>query len=122
MNISDLYSKEKHESGSEMIVNGEGGKPTPLVLILRGVDSSVYRDNTRKMRRKVLDAMASDAGIESIDEVSADIDAFVELTVGWKGTDEEFTPELCRELYIEAPYVRDQVDTFIGNRSNFIKG
>lgn len=122
MNISDLYSKEKHESGAEMIVNGEGGKPTSLALILRGVDSDIYRESSRKMRRKVLEAVRSDKGLEDMDEVSADIDAFVDLTIGWKGTDEEFTPELCRELYTEAPYVRDQVDSFIGSRSNFMRG
>lgn len=122
MELSSLYSQDRHEAGAELVVMGEEGKPTPLTLILRGMDSAAYRESTKRMRRKVLDAMSSDGGIDSFDETAEDIKTFVELTVGWKGTDEPFTPELCTELYTKAPYIRDQVDHFIGKRANFTKG
>ncbi len=122
MELSSLYSKDNHEAGAEMVVKGEDGKPTPLIIILRGLDSEAYREGNRRMRRKVLNAMSSEGGLDSLDETAEDIQTFVDLTVSWKGTDEPFSADLCKELYTKAPYIRDQVDSFVGKRANFIKG
>ena len=48
-------------------------------------------------------------------------DALVACTIGWRGTDEKFTKKLCRELYEKAPFVKEQIDSFMVDRSNFTK-
>jgi len=122
MQLSDLYTTDRHEEGAELVVKDEYGKDTNLVLILKGRDSKAYRDGRRAHQKAVIEAMTNKQNLDSLDDEKLDVDTFVAMTIGWKGTDEEFSEKLCRELYTKAPYVRDQVDLFIGNRANFTKG
>jgi len=121
MKIADLHSSESHEKGAECPIKDETGRITPLRIIVKGKDSKAFRMEQRLNRRAILDAMSA-GKLDDIDEEARDIDTLVNLTVGWKGTDEKFTKKLCKTLYTKAPYVRDQVDTFIGDRANFTRG
>ena len=121
MELSELYTREDHEAGAWVPIYGPDGKKTKLEILVMGKDSDVYRQDAREARRAVLNAMA-DGTIEELDEDARDIETLVKLSIDWRGTDQDFTREECRKLYREAPNVRDQIDAFIGNRANFIKG
>jgi len=121
MSIEDLFSVDKHEAGAECQIRNESGELTPLRILVRGMDSKAYREDSRMHRRKVLEAM-SNGKLDDLDEDALEIDTLVALTIGWNECGGPFTPERCRELYTKAPYVRDQVDRFIGKRANFTKG
>ena len=118
MKLTDLYTVDKHDAGAEVqILDGEGNK-TPLKIRVRGMDSAVFRAATKRQQKLYVEAMREDREYDS--EIGV-IDGLVDATMGWSGTDEKFTPELCKELYEKAPYVKDQIDRFIGDRANFTK-
>lgn len=111
MNTDELYTAERHESGSEMRVKDEFGEPVDLWLTLVGVDSKTYRNAMNDLRRKTL--------IQDVNEESIKAEAMAAVTIGWRGTDEEFSVERVEQLYKNAPYVYDQADEFITSRLNF---
>lgn len=117
MKLAELYTTDLHEDGAEVeIVDGSGEK-TGLFLKVMGIDSSVFRSHTKKQQRAYIDALRTG---EEFDDEKYTIEALVSATIGWRGTDEKFSKELCEELYLKAPYIKDQVDRFMADRANFI--
>ena len=118
MKLSSLYTTDLHADGAELeILDGED-KPTGLFITVMGVDSQVFRDHAKKQQKAYIESLRSK---KDFDDEDMSIDGMVAATIGWSGTSEEFSPELCRELYTKAPYVKDQVDRFIADRANFTK-
>ena len=118
MKLQDLYTLDEHEDGRDCLINDDEGNPTTLKIKLKGTDSSTYRLQLKKQKNAFMEAKQKG---KDFDEDKHVIDALVECTVGWSGTDEKYTKKLCRELYTKAPFVREQVDLFIARRENFIK-
>lgn len=120
MKLNNLYTTDLHAEGAECeILDGEG-KKTGLFITVMGVDSQVFRDHAKKQQKAYIEALRSKKE-KDFDDEDMSIDGMVAATISWRGTDEEFSPELCRELYTKAPYVKDQVDRFIAERANFTK-
>lgn len=118
MKLKSLYTVENHEDGAELQVKDENGKKTPLWLTVKGTDSLTYRNELKKQKNAYVEASRNDKTLDTDDFV---IDTLVASTSGWRGTDEEFSKELCRELYENAPFVKEQVDDFMTERKNFTK-
>lgn len=118
MKLNDLYTVENHEDGAELQIKDENGKKTPLWLTVKGTDSLTYRNELKKQKSAYVEASRNDKTLDTDNFV---IDTLVASTSGWRGTDEEFTKELCRELYENAPFVKEQVDDFMTERKNFTK-
>lgn len=118
MKLNDLYTVENHEDGAELQIKDENGKKTPLWLTVKGTDSLTYRNELKKQKNAYVEASRNDKTLDTDNFV---IDTLVASTSGWRGTDEEFTKELCRELYENAPFVKEQVDDFMTERKNFTK-
>ncbi len=118
MKLTDLYTVDIHEQGSELQIKDGEGELTPLFITVKGVDSVSYRNEFKKQKAAYLDA--SQTGKE-VDTDKFVVSALVACTVGWRGTDEKFSKKLCKELYEKAPFVREQVDTFMVERKNFTK-
>ena len=118
MKLSNLYTTDLHADGAECeILDGED-KRTGLFITVMGVDSQVFRDHAKRQQKAYIEALRSK---KDFDDEDMSIDGMVAATIGWRGTSEEFSPELCRELYTKAPYVKDQIDRFIADRANFTK-
>lgn len=118
MKLSNLYTTDLHADGAECeILDGED-KPTGLFITVMGVDSQVFRDHAKRQQKAYIEALRSK---KDFDDEDMSIDGMVAATISWRGTSEEFSPELCRELYTKAPYVKDQIDRFIADRANFTK-
>jgi RNase P protein component len=117
MKVAELYTTDLHEDGAEVEILDGSGKKTGLFLKVMGVDSAVFRNHSKRQQRAYIDALRND---EDFDDEEFVVDALVSATIGWRGTNEKFTKELCEELYRKAPYVRDQVDKFVADRANFI--
>jgi len=118
MKLNDLYTVENHEDGAELQIKDENGKKTPLWLTVKGTDSLTYRNELKKQKTAYVEASRNDKTLDTDNFV---IDTLVASTSGWRGTDEEFSKELCRELYENAPFVKEQVDDFMTERKNFTK-
>ena len=117
MDIKDLYTVETHENGAEMQVNDESGKALDMYITLAGIDSKAFRKAKSKLQREIL------AGDDSEDLRAQ---ALADVTLNWRGflndgVELEFTNDLVKQLYINAPYVMDQADVFINQRVNFTK-
>jgi len=118
MDIENLYTLDLHEAGAEMQVKDESGKPLEMYISIVGVDSKAWKKASSELRRAVF------AGGDSEDER---IKTIVSCTIGWrgfesKGKELEFTEENIKGLYVNAPYILDQIDVFVGDRANFTKG
>jgi hypothetical protein len=105
--------------------NGE-----PVRIRLRGPDSDVYREFSRKQIQKRFARGNDPKRINDLDmeEVEKDsLDMLAAMTVGWEnvldtdGTEIAFSTEVARALYVSYPVVREQVDTFVANRRNFLR-
>lgn len=119
MNLKDLYTVEKHETGAEMRVKDESGKELDMYITLAGVDSKVFRKAKSELQRRILN------GEDNSEELRAS--ALADVSIGWRGfmddgEEIEFSREIIEQLYNNAPYVMEQADLFINSRENFTKG
>jgi hypothetical protein len=70
-------------------------------------------------------AKANDIDLEEIERDTLNL--LVSCTLGWKnvldtdGNDIPFNAENVRKLYTSYPIVREQVDSFVSSRVNFLK-
>ena len=125
MDISELCTAGAHNEGAEItIIHPVTREKTDLKITLLGIDSKAWRKAQKDMQRKVLAALANKS---EIDEDEIEVEALAAVTTEWTGLVKDgqpvkFTKAACKALYKDAPAVRDQVDRFIGDRRNFIKG
>lgn len=133
MDIKDLYTSDLHEDGAEMRVKNQYGDDTDMYISLAGVDSKLWRHEKIRGEREALNRYKKlESGSidleKSVDEAAKlTAELLANITLGWRGfTSEgqelEFSREKAAELYLCAPYIREQVDNFFSNRVNFTKG
>jgi hypothetical protein len=117
MDIKELYTAVPHEEGAEIrIENPNDGKETDFYIHVKGIDSKSYREAVRAYHRKLLNK-----------EDGGEIDLLVAVTKSWRGlksgkNEIQFTEKTARELYLNSPAIASQVDKFVADRKNFIKG
>ena len=117
MDIKQLYTVDAHEEGSEVRIDSPlYGKPTAFYISVRGIDSKRYREAVKAFHRSMLDK-----------NDDAEIDLLVAITKGWRGLNDgkdevKFTEENAKNLYLNSPAIATQIDKFVVNRKNFIKG
>lgn len=124
MEIKSLYTLDDHEEGSEVCINGPDGNKTDLYINVMGCDSHAYRKKEREVRAKVIRSLRDDSDMGEFDE---DLEMMTHVTIGWRGlkdggVDVPFSKDAAKKLYVNAPYIRQQVNEFVVNRKNFIKG
>ena len=122
MDISDLYTADRHNAGADMAVKDADGVVTDMVITLAGVDSRAWRMAEAMKRGRMLEAMASGDADEAAFSVL--MQTVADATIGWRGIESggeplAFTQEAAISLYTNAPYILDQVYAFIGDRANF---
>ena len=118
MKITELYTADLHNEGSEVQILDQNGNKTNLHIKVVGMDSTAFRKHTKRYQKAYLEALRSN---KEFDEDSLSIQGLVDCTVSWRGVDEKFSKKLCEKLYSQAPYIKDQIDTFMGDRANFTK-
>jgi hypothetical protein len=112
----------RHPATNALVLQDNG--KTPVVIHLAGMDSVRFRKTQRANADRRFKGMQNRAPTaEELDTEGLDI--LVNCTLGWSGiildgTPLECTPANVRMLYTRLPWVRKQVDTFMGNRANFL--
>jgi hypothetical protein len=129
------FEAKKAEDGAEMIVrNPLDGSPLlqddgePVVVILLGEDSSTFQKLQRKNTNERLRRNLGGRGRlrVSMEEIESDaLELLITCTVGWKGMawdgeEKDPTPKNIREAYTLFPWLREQAQEFIADRSNFL--
>lgn len=112
-----------HPSTGVELVDEEDG--TPVLIELHSSDSDVVRGAVRRFGNKKLnEKKGRKQSMEELEDSSAKI--LAAATAGWSGmrfgSDElEFTKENAESVYKDFPWIREQVEEFINDRSNFLK-
>jgi len=136
--LAQVDTKTLADSGVDMPVKTLEGQPLlarngeGIAITVLGSDSNKYRALTRAQVRKRMKQMAGGKTPvmteADMDETDRDVlDILVACTVGWKnvlntaGEPIQFTEENVRKLYANYPVIREQVEAFISNRTNFIQ-
>lgn len=117
MELHKLYTLDAHNTGAEIRVKDQFGNDTDFYITVLGVDSSTWRNTLVQAQR----------GAVETGEMMEPNEVLARCTVGWrgltlKGKPVPFTKEAAKALYINAPYIADQVDQFMGKRKNFTTG
>lgn len=120
--LKNLFTKDLAANGVEMkirhpadgsIIKGEDGKPWVVTVI--GTDSDKWKElqaNIGKKRNQDIDDRATEKLLAG-------------LIVGWRGLVLEgeqlkFTPQAAIKLLIDYPWIRDQINLFANDRTNFL--
>jgi len=118
MDISSLYTADRHNEGAKMRVIDEMGQQTDFFITLAGQDSDIWIDHTRKNQHKAIRKMLDKS--EDDEKDNSNLEMILEATLAWEGVEIEFSKEAALVLYQKAPYIVDQAILFINNRVNFI--
>ncbi|KQI67047.1 hypothetical protein AN189_17650 [Loktanella sp. 3ANDIMAR09] len=129
MDLSNLDTVAAANTGATMTVchpaTGEelkGADGKAMTLTLMGADSGEFK-------RAVADSMKTNKGRKQstlADAERATVDLLTRVTIGmsdnweWDKKPFPFSKENVRRLYDERPWLRQQVDEFIADRSNFL--
>ncbi len=117
--------REFHGDKPLVARNGEVVK-----IKLRGPDSDVYRDFTRRQVKKRFAKSNDPKQLSEYDfeEMEQDaLDVLAAVTVSWEhvfdteGAPIPFSTETARLLYASYPVLREQVESFVATRLNFLR-
>ncbi|MBF0675592.1 phage tail assembly chaperone [Pseudomonas sp.] len=119
MKPSDFFTRAKANEGERMPLALPDGTPTDSYLVIRGVDSDLFRQALDDHRRDVLAASSIKDEAERKEAVKASqLRLVAALVIGWS-FDAEFTEAALLELLREAPYIADAADRFASDRRRF---
>lgn len=99
------------------IIKGEDGKPFTITLKSSDHEDVVaVRDSELDKIRHARMATTKTGRNFTIELLTA---CTASWNLTWNGKQPECTPENVRKLYAEQPWIREQVDVFVGDRANF---
>lgn len=128
MEIDSLLTLDAHSEGAELnILDPITGEPTDGFIMLMGGDSREWQRAMKRQRKAAVKLLEEKRPITEDDEIAAEIEQLVAITIGWRGFESgkkeyKFSEEACRNFYTSSPPVRAQVERFVTRRVNFIKG
>lgn len=101
-----------------------------ITITVLGKDSDEFQKISRRQQKKRLDRI-SKGGFRGATSLSSEetekdgIELLAACTTGWtgvviKGEDVPFSIDNAVDLYSKFPWIKEQVDTAIGDRANFL--
>lgn len=135
IDLNDFDLSESAEKGAEMelehpvsgeVIRDDDGNP--VVFSVMGMDSSAYRNKQREIQNRRMAKMMKG---KNNNPMLSDADAcelLAACTKGWSDNLElngevlKFSEKAALKLYMDYHWIREQVDSFIGDRENFYKG
>lgn len=125
LDLADL-STQSHDSSTLSILHPVTGEPVGLEITLASPDSAHYRkveqqvkDRNLRLVRKSRSGTLSAAALEA-----GATDILVGAVLSWEGakwggTELECNEQNVRQVYESLPFIREQVDEYLGDRANF---
>lgn len=103
--------------------NPKDSEPLGVHFKLLGSDSEEYNKQVRKNNDKRIKKGMKNLKSETLE--AEGLELLVACTVDWQdvmdeGEELECTKENVRKVYKKYPWIKDQVDEFVGDRSNFL--
>lgn len=128
MDLNKLDLSAQADKGADLsLEHPVTGEELGITITLLGTDSAVYRNHARELQRARIAKMAKSRNKKIDFSVTEDeeADALAVCTVGWSGVvlngkELEFSHDAAVDLYVSYPWIKEQVDAFIGDRANFL--
>lgn len=127
MDLSKLDTTERANKGAWTTVVDIGtGKETDARILLAGVDSEQFKEAKEKWENKRRAKLEKGAGLPTSQELDqARLETLVACTLDWENVDVDGNSLSCNRsqiiyVYKRFPWLREQVDQFIGDRRNFL--
>lgn len=133
MDLSKLDTVKAADEGADLellfddkpILDEKTGQPWTIRLL--GADSKEFMKISHKLQEKRLQRRFKGGKQKfSLEELDADsMELLVACTKGWKhlqldGAPVVFNDANVKMVYTRFPWIREQVDTFVNDRSNFL--
>lgn len=117
--MKEFFTRERANEGVKLTLYHPDGSPSEHWLQIRGIDSDIFRRTETKSKQKVVMLLAlTDAAEREKAIVDVETECIASLVADWS-FDEDITREGVIKFLIEAPQIRDQVNTFAAKRSTF---
>ena len=119
---AEPHRVELTNPANEETLRGEDGQA--VWIMVHGADSNVFRAAMRSYGNKKLQKASKKQTVEELEQVSCKV--LAAATTGWSnnftvsGQMLEFSQQNAEWLYTEFQWIREQVDTFVNDRSNFL--
>jgi len=128
MELESLFTKKLHEAGSKMpVLNPHTGEDTEIYFEVMGTDSQAWRDAVTETDKAIVEIMREGRAVTTQDYEKRDLDRILSVITGWGGITKNgkkfpFSKANCRTLLTESPSLIKQIDRYLGNNKNFMKG
>ena len=115
----------EHPTTGELLF-ADDEKKKPMTIKLVGTDSQIYNDILQRRARKQVNKRRPDK-IDVAEARRKGTELLARCTLSWNnilngGKNTKHSYEAAVKLYEEFPWIREQVDRFVGDRSNFLQG
>ena len=105
-------------------------KSKPITITVLGTDSDSYRDLLKARARKRLAAQKGNNQNKPVDLDETErrgIELLASCTIGWENIMEKgllvpFSKSNVIQIYTRYPWIKEQVDVYMADRSNFLGG
>lgn len=110
---------------SDAVLEGTDGQA--ITITLAGSDSERFRKVQRASTNRRLKTQSSRRGQVTSEELEADsLETLAACTISWRGLVVDGEALECnaanaRKAYKRLPWLKEQVDAFVGDRANFLK-
>lgn len=117
---ANYFTRKPSNAGARMYLKDPvSGKVTEDYLHVLGLESDSFRAALTAKHKKNLEILALPEDQQEAAKDDAELELFASLVTGWSFED-KLTADAVKELFLEAPQIKTAVDTFAGDRANFI--
>ena len=124
--LASLDSAAKAEDGAELeVLHPISGEKLGIAIRLAGTDSAVHRKATTAIAsRRTKGGVRRNINLDDLQAESIEI--LARCTLSWSGVvldgkDVPPSKEAAAALYTRFPWLREQVETFISDRANYLQ-
>jgi lipoate-protein ligase A len=137
MDLANLKTTDLAEAGAKLILTnpydndavlyGDDEQTKPMAILIKGRDSTTYKSIMSEIFREQR-ALAKENKEMTLEESSKlTIEKFARLTIGFEnlvmnGKELKFSHEEAVKLYTSCDWMVKQLDEFVSDGKNFIKG
>ena len=126
--LTNLDTSDAAEKGAVLeVLHPSDNTPLGIKITLAGADSDVYRQTVNKAVNKRVQRLRPGQSLPftAEEQEESGLNLLATCTLAWEGVvveGEELpcTKENVKMVYKRFPWIREQVDQFIGDRANFL--
>ncbi len=119
----------KAEAGAELdVLDPVTGESVGVTITLAGADSAVHRKATATISKRRMASMKGfrNKGFDPEKLDAESVEVLAACTLGWRGVVVDGAPLPCSRdnaimLYTRFPWLREQVDQFVSDRSAYLQ-